>query len=490
MFQTLKNSVARDKDYPERQWNIDILTRVLEGKIYDVLPHSFQEEKGKNGEYVPLRDRRPSVRTGLCRVVVDDSVSLLFSEGHFPSPLTEDKGTQDGLEGLIKETLLNAVMIDAATRGSVGSVAILMRVLKARVFFKVFASTYLTPTWDPEAPDTLLKVREQYKVRGADLVKQGYQIEDEKAEYWFAREWDASAETWFQPWPVRLKKGEDPIKPVVDQGRTVEHKLGFVPMVWIKNLPGGDDIDGECTFEAAVDTTIEADYQLSQGGRGLKYASDPTLLIKTPGGNGAPAMHSGGAANALEISSEGDAKLLEINGTAAAAVIEYVRFLREIALESIHGNRSNADKISAAQSGRAMELMNQSLIWLADKLRISYGEGGLLALLRMVVLASKKVEIKVAGKTVKLSDEQPLSLQWPRWYAPTADDRLNDANTLATLTGSKVMSRESATAIAAETYDIEDVAAENARIQKEAEADADAQAALASVKGATIKPAP
>jgi len=37
------------------------------------------------------------------------------------------------------------------------------------------------------------------------------------------------------------------------------------------------------------------------------------------------------------VSEKGDARLLEIGGTAAAAVIEYVRTLRELALEGIHG---------------------------------------------------------------------------------------------------------------------------------------------------------
>jgi hypothetical protein len=58
--------------------------------------------------------------------------------------------------------------------------------------------------------------------------------------------------------------------------------------------------------------------------------------------------------------------------------MDWVKGLREIALEGAGGSRANADKLSAAQSGRAMELMNQALIWLADKLRISYGEGALL----------------------------------------------------------------------------------------------------------------
>jgi hypothetical protein len=62
-----------------------------------------------------------------------------------------------------------------------------------------------------------------------------------------------------------------------DDDRSMSHRLGFVPMVWIRNLPGGRGVDGACTFRAAIETGIEIDYQLSQAGRGLKYSSDPTL---------------------------------------------------------------------------------------------------------------------------------------------------------------------------------------------------------------------
>ena len=73
-------------------------------------------------------------------------------------------------------------------------------------------------------------------------------------------------------------------QPIIDTARSVSHKLGAVPIVWIKNLPGlpttGDSADGACTFAAAMHTQVEIDYQLSQAGRGLKYSSDPTLLLK------------------------------------------------------------------------------------------------------------------------------------------------------------------------------------------------------------------
>jgi hypothetical protein len=479
MFKTLQATFAKDTDLPERSYRIDILTRVLNGTIYDNLQHAFHEEKSPAGEYVPLRARRPSVRYALCRTVVEDSVSLLFSEGHFPEvDLGEDPDAKDTLARLIKETGLNEVLIAAATIGSVGSAAIFFRVIEGRVFIKPQGTAYLTPVWSPKAPDTLERVIEQYKVAAKDLRAAGYTIpgdEQDATPYWLRTEWDAVSETAFVP----VKVGEtDPPVWTVDTKRTVRHNLGFVPVVWVRNLPGGDDIDGAATFPGeAIDTQIEVDYQLSQAGRGLKYSSDPTLLLKEPavGENGQIIK---GAGNALVVSKEGDAKMLEINGSAVDAVLEYVRALRELALETMHGNRANADKVSAAQSGRAMELMNQSLIWLADKLRISYGEGALADLLIMLVKASNKLPLvfKNGDKVTPLPANEILSLRWPRWFAPTASDRQSDAVTLTALTNAGIMSRATATATIAADYDIEDLAAEEAAIAKDiAEREANAQ---------------
>jgi len=165
------------------------------------------------------------------------------------------------------------------------------------------------------------------------------------------------------------------------------------------------------------------------------------------------------------VSEKGDARLLEIGGTASAAVIEYVRILRELALESVHGNRANADRLTAAQSGRALELMNQGLLWLADNLRVSYGENAILNIARMVVRASQIYRLNVMGAIIPpLEPTVRLSLIWPRWYASSADDRQKDARTLTTLATSGHVSRETAVKAIADTYDIEDVPAELTRI--------------------------
>ena len=463
MFDAIRALTPRDPDYAPRTGTLDLLRRVLNGTLYDCLPFQFHEERSAGGEYIPIRQRRPSIRYALCRTVVEDSVALLFSEGHFPTILCSDHEARGVIADLLGEAGLNGVMVEAALRGSVGSVALLLRILKGRVYVSVLESLFLTPTWQPEAPDTLASVTERYKVRGAILQAQGYAIQDAGIDYWFMRRWDTEAETWYLPWPVG---NESPGGPEIDTGRTIRHGLGFVPLVWIRNLPGGDGIDGACTFRAAIETSIEIDYQLSQAGRGLTYSSDPTLLIKEPATTDREIIK--GAGNALVVSKDGDARLLEIGGTAANAVIDYVRTLRELALESVHGNRSSADRIAAAQSGRALELMNQGLIWLADNLRISYGEHGLLPLVRMILRAAERYPITVLGQPVpKMPAGLRLTLDWPRWYPPSAADLLAEAQTLSTLAAAGQISRETAIRNIADAYGIEDVAAEIDRIAKE-----------------------
>jgi len=473
VYRTIANLHSRDNDYPARVWQLSVYKAILDGTFYDVLPNEFWEAQRDNGEAVPLSSRRPSVRYNVARLVVQDSVSMLFGDERFPTIDCQDEPTLEAMKAIAKETRLNTLMLDVALKGSVGSVAILMRVLKNRLFFDCMETIYLTPVWDPQAPDTLASVTEKYKVRGSDLVERGYQIATENllVDHWFQRRWTTDAEEWYIPW-TKAQEAKDGFQPILDQSRTVQHQLGFVPIVWIKNLPGGVGFDGECTFRQAIDTTIELDYQMSQAGRGLKYSSDPELLLKDPA-MGADGEIIKGQGNAIVVSEKGDAKWLEISGDAVRAIIEYSRALREMALESIRGNRSNADKISAAQSGRAMELMHQALIWLAGELRVMYGEDGLLPLMRMVVAASKTFDLVVNGKELGPLSDEPLSLRWGAWFSPTPDDKVGISNALKIGRDAGNLSQKTAVKAMAPVYDVEDEAAEVSEIEKDLRANMD-----------------
>jgi len=454
--------VPWDRDFSIRTYRLDILRRVLDGSLYSSLQYRFDQERSDSGNYIPLRERQPSVRYPLARIVVEDSVALLFSESHIPAVFFKDEVINEALAIILKDVNANAIMIEAAWRGSVGSVAILLRVLGGRLFLDVLDSLYLTPEWDISSPDRLVEVTELYKVAGAELVGRGYTVDDPNVTYWFRRVWSQEEEIWYLP----CKIGGN-VPHLIDYQRTVAHGFGFVPIIWIKNLPGGDRVDGGCTFSAAIDTSMEIDYQLSQAGRGLKYSSDPTLLIKEPAGFDGTVIK--GAANALVVSEKGDAKLLEIGGSASEAVINYVRTLREFALESMHGNRVDSSRLATPASGRSLELMNQGLLWLADNLRISYGEGALIALSRMILRATKKYSISINQRNFSnLDSTVSLGLLWPPWYPSDSLDRQRDATTLIQLVSAGQLSRETALRILAPEYDIEDLISERRHLAKEA----------------------
>lgn len=486
-WQAIAAEMPRDIDYPARAWALDAMTRVLEGRLYDHIMYPFADEKLENGQYVPLRKRRPSVRSDLCRVVVDDSVSLLFDEGHFPEIAAEKPETVDALKAIAKTIRLNAMMIEAATRGSVGSVALYLQIIDRKPRVLVMPTTYLTPTLDPADGVTVTGCVETFKVAAAALKAQGFTVPADETTLWWRREWTATHEVLFVPQTLANKaEGKEPMAlGAAEPGKlgTRRHDLGFVPIVWIRNLPGGDDVDGVPTMPpAAISTMIEIDYQLSQAGRGLKYASDPMMMIRDPNGEDGRTL-VGGATSALMVGEKGDAKLLEISGDAAGAVVAYVTKLREVALEAMHGNRSNADKLSAAQSGRALELLHQPLIWLTDRLRISYGEIGMLGLLRMICMASAKYPIATPDAEFRDIDPKGLALKWSSWFAPTAEDKQTQAGTLVALTNASLLSHEAARADLAPVFDIEDPEAEAAAI----EADRAAETALLADRAAQVQ---
>lgn len=121
--------------YSNRTRNLLALEKVLDGSLYDHIRYPFFKTCGGDGSYIPINKRRPSVRTHLCNVVVDDTVSLLFSASHWPSiHVQKDDDNEDcEIEAKIRKICfdlnLPSLMEQAAVMGAVGSVAILRRVV-------------------------------------------------------------------------------------------------------------------------------------------------------------------------------------------------------------------------------------------------------------------------------------------------------------------------------------------------------------------------
>ncbi|MDT8871918.1 hypothetical protein RAA17_14290 [Komagataeibacter rhaeticus] len=88
------------------------------------------------------------MRTNMCRAVVDDAVSLLFGASHWPGLVATDPQLPAILAQLAAETALPALMMEAATRGSIGSSAVLVEAVGRRLRAQLHDTCYLTPLWD------------------------------------------------------------------------------------------------------------------------------------------------------------------------------------------------------------------------------------------------------------------------------------------------------------------------------------------------------
>ena len=144
--------------------------------------------------------------------------------------------------------------------------------------------------------------------------------------------------------------------------------------------------------------------------------------------------------------------------------------------------------MTAAQSGSAILLMHWSLCQLAGRLRLSYGENGLLTLLRMVCDASKVIEggLTIAEQSGITLDSTDLELRWPPYFRPTNTDLLQTTQALVTAVTANVLSRETAVTTLATMFDVDDAEGEFDRVKTDMEQAAQQAADLAAVTaGAT-----
>lgn len=432
-----------------RYRRLDGMERFLEGKAYEHLAVPFHQEKETSGQYIPLRERRPSVIYNIPQIIVSRTSRLLFGGKHFPKFQTSEQEISDFLQNITDTSSLQQTMVEAARIGSVGSVAIVFYIKEGKYFFDVINPKFCLPKWDTNRELEELFI--MYPVFGYDLVAVGYSIDDEdiNEEFLFAKKFTKKEEIYYIP--VKSEDFEGISKLNKDSSRSEEHRLGIVPAVWIKNLPPTNAIDGRCTFECILNMSIEIDYQLSQCGRGLKYNADPQLLVKEDSGSEADdGITVRGTANTLFVGEKGDAKLLEIDGAGQKAVLEYVKQVRQYALEVAASSRKDPESSYGNMSGRAMEILDGDLIAMVGELRLTYGEAGLKELCIKMLKAADAIKLK----PFKIPSDFNMELYWGNWFEPTPVDLVQLEQALTEAVQNQRMFQHEARAITATVWNI------------------------------------
>lgn len=447
------------KAWNDRQIAIHIYQLVYSGRLYDNLKPWFSEYSGN--KYIPLNKRRPCINYPIPKIIVNESVGMLFGDNHFPTVRCEDLKTEEFLQSVERLSNIKSAMILAAKCGSVGSACVIIKVLDAKFYIDVLDTLNLFPVFDRFNPSRLKELTERVPIRGFELLYAGHKIENEEKNknklFWLVRKWTLTEEIYFLP-EIAEEGWEDRL--TIDKERSTVHGFGFLPAVWIKNMPTFSNlIDGECTFSAAIDLCIESDYQMSQLSRLLRYSSDPTMVIKDSSMMEGEQLVKG--SGVLNLAEDGEAYLLEMNGKSSSAVLEFVRVIRQFAMESVRGNRANPEKISALNSGKALQMLNEPLISLASELRTTYGDGGLLEIYKIMLNICKVSTMEISdvyGEVGNIDESiNTITLDWPSWYQDTPLDTLQEAQALSASIQGKFLSKETAVKSIAEKYNVSDV---------------------------------
>lgn len=456
-----------------------ILDKWLDGSFYEAINLSFDEEQ-INGTYNPLRTRRPATKDHLAMQVAGLTARKLFGGRHIPRIKHDDLDFKANVQALIEELKLPVKMLEAAKRGSVGSVLILFKFLtdkqreqtedeiaqgidaptSVKGVVEVKQTQYCTPVFNEF--EELIGVMEHYITKGSELIQRQLTTDRDgdsilpNDDYWFIKMIDTKQECTFIPIKKRkwnpVSGSADYTEALIDypkEGNPFIHNMGFVQGVWIKNLTGGKHPEGLGTWEFALDNWLTLDYQKSQNDRGLKYGSAPQLVIKgdlrdevnddsthqivrSPSYEIRVAADEKGM-DGQSASTGHDAKLLETNGAASKASDEFVRNLKHSTFEQICAARKDLESIKGSMSGKAIELIDEDFLDLVQELLLLYCTYGYLLLLKKLCKSAK-----IAGHPLMIdADERKidgLSLDYPPMYLPTPQEVQFLADALVLLT--------------------------------------------------------
>lgn len=482
---------GRAADYPlgtsERFKTLDSFERLRDGRMYEHLEYPFSQEK--NGQtYIPMMERRPATILKIAKLVTNQTAALTFGDEHAPTVrcirntanATDENPfeiVEQCAEKIVDRLDLESIMMDAVFEGSIGGCAIILRAVgnAKAAYIEVKSAKFCRPVFDIMNPLDLIGLVQIYPTKGQDLLDVGYteaeltpprQLENGKGlpdfqiathDYWMRIEISAREEIRFKPLTAEQyqRLGQiDPLttKPITwerDDLRSASHHFGVVPVVYIRQGKVSG-IDGECFFADVADIMIELDYLLSQVGRALRYSADPLLAISRgelatqniagPIGENTLKGPEGGlaktAANVLELEQGADAKLLEITGKGLDVAIEHISKLREFALEVMSGMKSESQHEKGVQSGAAMDKLWEALKLLIKRLRIPYGNRGLIPLLRLIMTGVKTGAIVIEDVTIEECDpDAPFRLIWPQTQLPTGTDLMAEATAVTLLAG-------------------------------------------------------
>ncbi len=537
-----------------RYLRLDRLERYVAGTQYEGRPSWFDDS-------VELFSRAPCIVAPIVKTAIASHVGMIFRKAPVITSapdedetkidpnfgLSEDnsKKLDAGIVQVMRHANLMTVSKEVLRRAMGGSSAVAVPAIRnGRLAVDVMSAKWCTPKFDP---------KDNRKVESLEIKYPFLQDKQEAATgKWykvvmlFRRVIDGTKDTTFQP----VEAPERPeIEPVwtPDADKTVEHNLGFCPVVWYKFMGqcgATHEIDGEAIHAGVLDEITGLDFAVSQRHRAVLYNADPityetgvqegfipteTVMSsaymgpmdasenaqwRRPAGPGKSGRRRGPGSVWQYPNNEAKVGLLSLPSDAVQACQVNAADLKDTICSALRWNPIDPKEMAsgATLSGRALEILYTDQVTFDNDVRADFTEGALLPIVDMmlrllVTMKSRKERIYLPGYDVltallaKFHDENKaaneswmtprLSVKWPAYFTPNeADQKTVSDRTRADLQAG-VIKLGTAVVAVAEMYGIENPAQYAEDMERDAAEKAESlQASQQALAAAAQKPPP
>ena len=445
-----------------RRYRLDYLNQLdmyYDGTQYDGLID--WEEANCSSEYIPIRKRRPRIQFRLAYRMAEELASKLFGEKVAPTfQVEDDPETTYFLRLVVKSSRFRMKMRSMVKKAAVGgSCFVRFYFVNGRPILECYDTKWCYPELDAAGDLKQIMIRWTWKDT-MDIDETG-----------------KPTEKWGQ---LLLTKNKDVLydTPEVESGSepyfteigAVEHNLGFVQGEWFRTTEELGTPDGQSIIEPAIPFFTEMDYNASQSSQAIGYNQDPIPWVQGMDMDSVSELIRS-SAQAWNLGRDGSVGMLESNMAAAQRASEFrddilqgIQDVTRILLmdpEKIKGN---------AQSGRALEILHGPLMDIIYTLREAF-EPNIVALLTKISTVAYMLGKAGQGIVQVPPGWTPASLDseavWPDVFPETIEDLQKRVATASSATSANIISRESATRWLAESFNIEDIEAEMAKIDSQ-----------------------
>lgn len=322
------------------------------------------------GNAAPYSNRRPSCPYPLGRQIITSFTDMLLGAGQYPTLVVQlDDDTTAFLIEVMNESDAWDTLTEARNfAGAGGSAAVLLSVLDGEPSTEFLNPAELyVPEWEDKKGWIPRVVIEQRLIERDEIGEDGI----ETKRFWRTRYWDEEFAIVYQDVPEDYGSDEETKdQPIPILGEPVRHYAGRCPVVWYQNIRNSKAPEGESDLHTTHEPIDQIDQLQSMTMRASKANADPTLVYKDTDRNRRKNPHiSKGHGARIDVSEQGDAKLLETSGSSIVTAWDGIKNVKQEVLQTTSCVIVDPETAGTYLSGEALQILWRRMENRSNRLR-------------------------------------------------------------------------------------------------------------------------